>query len=68
MIFLLVHSLLDGGTKFQYAVQGDRCPAPKPKTPRPPSRLMWVVVKIMVPFGVLIVIRYLIFSVPKKGP
>ena len=29
---------------------------------------MWVVVKIMVPFWVLIIIRHLIFRVPKKGP
>ena len=28
----------------------------------------WVVVKIMVPFWVLIIIRHLIFRVPKKGP
>ena len=28
----------------------------------------WVVVKIMVPFWVPIVIRHLIFRVPKKGP
>ena len=28
----------------------------------------WVVVKIMVPFGVLNIIRHLIFRVPKKGP
>ena len=27
----------------------------------------WVVVKIMVPFWVLIIIRHLIFRVPKKG-
>ena len=29
---------------------------------------IWVVVKIMVPFWVLIIIRHLIFRVPKKGP
>ena len=28
----------------------------------------WVVVKIMVRFGVPIVIRHLLFRVPKKGP
>ena len=28
---------------------------------------MWVVVKIMVPFGILIIIRHLIFKVPQKG-
>ena len=28
----------------------------------------WVVVKIMVPFWVLNIIRHLIFRVPKKGP
>ena len=28
----------------------------------------WVVVKIMVPFWVLIITRHLIFRVPKKGP
>ena len=28
----------------------------------------WVVVKIMVPLGVLSIIRHLIFRVPKKGP
>ena len=30
--------------------------------------LGWVVVKIMVPFGVPIIIRHLLFRVPKKGP
>ena len=29
---------------------------------------IWVVVKIMVPFWVLIIIRHLLFRVPKKGP
>ena len=29
---------------------------------------IWVVVKNMVPFGVLIIIRHLLFRVPKKGP
>ena len=29
---------------------------------------MWVVVKIMVPFWVPIIIRHLLFRVPKKGP
>ena len=29
---------------------------------------IWVVVKIMVPFWVPIIIRPLIFRVPKKGP
>ena len=29
---------------------------------------IWVVVKIMVPFGIPIIIRHLIFWVPKKGP
>ena len=28
----------------------------------------WVVVKIMVPFWVPIIIRHVIFRVPKKGP
>ena len=28
----------------------------------------WVVVKTMVPFGIPIIIRHLIFRVPKKGP
>ena len=28
----------------------------------------WVVVKIMVPFWVPIIIRHLLFRVPKKGP
>ena len=32
------------------------------------GKLIWVVVKIMVPLGVLIMIRPLIFRVPKKGP
>ena len=31
-------------------------------------RLIWVVVKILVPFSVLTIIRHLIFRVPKKGP
>ena len=30
--------------------------------------LMWVAVKIIVPFWVSIIIRHLIFRVPKKGP
>ena len=30
--------------------------------------LIWVVVKIMVPFWVPIIIRPLIFKLPKKGP
>ena len=29
---------------------------------------MWVVVKIMVPFWVLNIVRRLIFRAPKKGP
>ena len=29
---------------------------------------IWVVVKIMVPFGVPTLIRHLLFRVPKKGP
>ena len=29
---------------------------------------IWVVVKIMVPFWVPIIIRHLLFGVPKKGP
>ena len=29
---------------------------------------MWVVVKIRVPFGVLNIIRHLLFRVPKKDP
>ena len=29
---------------------------------------IWVVVKIMVPFGVLTMIRHLMFRAPKKGP
>ena len=31
------------------------------------QHLIWVVVKIMIPFGVLIIIRHLIFRVPQKG-
>ena len=31
-------------------------------------RGIWVVVKIMVPFWVLIILQHLIFRVPKKGP
>ena len=30
--------------------------------------IIWVVVKIVVLFWVLIIIRHLIFRVPKKGP
>ena len=30
--------------------------------------IVWVVVKIMVPFGVPIIIRHLLFRVPKKEP
>ena len=29
---------------------------------------IWVVVKIMVPFRVLNIVRHLLFRVPKKGP
>ena len=29
---------------------------------------IWVVVKIMVPFWVPIIVRHLLFRVPKKGP
>ena len=29
---------------------------------------IWVVVKMMVPFVIPIIIRHLIFRVPKKGP
>ena len=36
--------------------------------PQAKKPLMWVVVKIMVPFWALIIIRHLIFRVPKKGP
>ena len=32
------------------------------------SPCTWVVVKIMVPFWIPIIIRHLIFRVPKKGP
>ena len=32
------------------------------------AETIWVVVKIMVPFWVPIIIRPLIFRVPKKGP
>ena len=32
------------------------------------SGSIWVVVKIMVPFWVPIIIRHLIFRVPRKGP
>ena len=32
------------------------------------SCTIWVVVKIMLPVRVLILIRHLIFRVPKKGP
>ena len=30
--------------------------------------IIWVVVKIMVPFWIPIIIRHLMFRVPKKGP
>ena len=33
-----------------------------------PSKIMWVVVKIMVPFGVPNIIWHLLCRVPKKGP
>ena len=33
-----------------------------------PFQAIWVVVKIMVPFWIPIIIRHLIFRVPKKGP
>ena len=35
---------------------------------RKPYDCIWVVVKIMVLFWVLIIVRHLIFRVPKKGP
>ena len=31
-------------------------------------RDLWVVVKITVPFWIPIIIRHLVFRVPKKGP
>ena len=33
-----------------------------------PTVSIWVVVKMMVPFWVPIIVRHLIFRVPKKGP
>ena len=36
--------------------------------PKPCAQRTWVVVKIMVPFCIPIIIRSLIFRVPKKGP
>ena len=33
-----------------------------------PQHTIWVVVKNMVPFWIPIIIRHLIFRVPKKGP
>ena len=36
--------------------------------PTGPPGIIWVVVKIMVPFWVPIIIRHLIFSVPETGP
>ena len=54
-----------------------RSESPEPCTPRPKKRpiskprdfasLIWVVVRIMVPFWVPIFIRHLLFKVPKKG-
>ena len=35
---------------------------------KPFGHLIWVVVKIMVPFWIHIIIRHLLFRVPKKGP
>ena len=32
------------------------------------GRPTWVVVKIMVPFWVLVIIRHLMFRAPKRGP
>ena len=43
------------------------CGGPK-KGPSFRELPIWVVVKIMVPLWVLIIIRHLIFRVPKKGP
>ena len=39
-----------------------------PGMKRQEERDIWVVVKIMVPFWAPIIIRHLIFRVPKKGP
>ena len=47
-------------------------PCGKARTPKPESHItigvIWVVVKIMVIFGVPSIIRHLIFRAPKKGP
>ena len=37
-------------------------------TLRRPKKSTWMVVKIMVPFWAPVIIRHLIFRVPKKGP
>ena len=41
---------------------------PGPVNMNPKSYNMWVVVKTRVPFWLLIIIRHLLFRVPKKGP
>ena len=46
--------------------KGRRCKLGKPGSCN--LVLMWVVVKIMVLFWVPIIVRHLIFRVPKKGP
>ena len=44
-------------------------PRPETARDRPDFRFKtWVVIKIMVPFWVLSIIRHLVFSGPKKGP
>ena len=45
-----------------------RCPQPPQQEESTVFNGMWVVVRIMVPFWIPIIVRHLIFRVPKKGP
>ena len=50
-----------------YAITGKRIRTPCQNISKP-YKIIWVVIKIMVPFGVPNIIRHLLFRVPKKGP
>ena len=63
---LLKHPAILGGMGFRLAFMQNLRSVFYPSNLSPLSN--WVVVKIMVPFWVPIIVRHLIFRVPKKGP
>ena len=54
-----------GGKRWTRTIEAREILNPKPCTL---GACIWVVVKIMVPLWIPIIIRHLIFRVPKKGP